>query len=285
MDIADVVNFAFSFKAQIVSIAESNFTTALAGAWGGAWAAQKSAEADNKKRRLLDEIRSTNAAISAAFSITNTFCGIKKQHIRELREKYDQQCKDREDFIEKHEKGLMKNEEPFAFDADLHSFYKVSTPIETLKTLLFEKISISGHALGLLDALELSILGVNELIESRNRVIDECQQQRLDGQALACVYFGIKDSANRVDERYSHAVRGIADLTDDCIFLSKLLGEALNAHGQKLKRTLGKKSPSIVNMDLSKAEGDGLIPSVENYTDWIQEPMSSEKKWWQGIFK
>ncbi|MGA8690272.1 MAG: hypothetical protein WB662_10285, partial [Methyloceanibacter sp.] len=64
---------------------------ALAGAAGGAWAAQKIAERVKLRKRLLQEVRNSNAAIELAQGICSTYLNLKEQHVRRLKQAYDEQ--------------------------------------------------------------------------------------------------------------------------------------------------------------------------------------------------
>jgi bifunctional pyridoxal-dependent enzyme with beta-cystathionase and maltose regulon repressor activities len=87
----------------------SNFITslvgALAGAGAGALAAQHIVERSKLRDELLREMRNTNAAIALAFSVTNTFLALKHQHIKALKENFDKQLAELEDFKQNRQEG------------------------------------------------------------------------------------------------------------------------------------------------------------------------------------
>src|SRR5690349_5606621 len=64
---------------------------ALAGAFAGAYGGQLIVERGKARDQLLAEIRNTNSAITIAFSVCNTLLSLKGQHLKRLKEEYDDQ--------------------------------------------------------------------------------------------------------------------------------------------------------------------------------------------------
>jgi hypothetical protein len=283
-DIVDMVDAALSHRDSLVSLLESNFTTALAGAFFGAWAAQKSAEKDNQKRRIIDEIRGTNAAIMASFGIANAYLGLKKQHVRDLVLEYQKQVKDHEAFVAAWQAKSIPPSESFHYEANFHIIYPVHTSIDTLQNILFEKLSASGHPIALVMALKQSIDNINSSLEARNAFIKECQSGARSDHEIACAYFGVMDQNRRVDGRYPSSLTGILGSTDECIFFSVQLCAALEKHAQELRDLLGKKTPKIVKIDFSKSKDADLFPADDDFKDWFP-PLPPETRWWKKAFK
>jgi hypothetical protein len=283
-DIVDMVDALLSNTDSLISFLESNFITALAGAFCGAWAAQKSAEKDNHKRRIIDEIRNTNAATMASFGIANAYIGLKKQHVRNLLSDYQKQTKERENFIAAQQAKKIPLETPFHYEANFHTIYSVHTSIDTLQSILFEKLSVSGHPIALVMALKQSIDNVNSSIEARNAFIKECQSGAISNHEIACAYFGVMNQNRRVDQRYPTSLNAISFSTDECIFFSTQLCAALEEHAKELKEQFGKKSPKIVKIDFSKSKDADLLPAEDDFKDWFPPPPIVEAKWWKRAF-
>ena len=87
---------------------------------------------------------------------------------------------------------------------------------------------------------------------------------------LAILYFGLPDKDGHIDSNYPDLVKATYDLTDDCIFFSKLLCEDLSAHGKKLKELLGDKSISISKPLFDIAKEKGLMPDDANYNNLLK---------------
>src|SRR4029077_8944546 len=155
-------------------VANSNFLTALAGAGAGAYGAQWIAERSDRKRRTLEEIRSTNPAIMAAFGIANTYCALKNQHVRRLKETFDRQENDFHAAQQSRLQGRASRQNVFQFTADFQTLQAPATMTGVLQRLLFEKVSITGRALASLATLCQSVDALAEALERRNSIIAHC---------------------------------------------------------------------------------------------------------------
>lgn len=253
----------------IVGVANSNFTTALAGAAAGAYGAQWITEKTQSKRRILEEIRSTNAAIMVAFGIVNTFCGLKRQHVARLSANFSTQRKQLLEFQKRRALGLLAPGEIFEFQADFQTLQLPPSPIDTLQKLLYEKISVTGRPLALVNTLAQTIGSLDGSLKLRNSVIETCKAQSRSNDALVRLYFGLPDQRGHRDENYPHSVEAIATHTDDCIFFSKLILEDLVRHGEKLRPKMGSDAPKIHQPDFSKAIALKLIPDESQYADLL----------------
>ncbi len=67
---------------NIKGVANSSFTTSLAGAFAGAIAAQRIAEKGKFREELVKEFQSTNSAIALAISVTSVALALKAAHQR-----------------------------------------------------------------------------------------------------------------------------------------------------------------------------------------------------------
>ncbi len=79
---------------MIANILNSTFVTSLlgagAGAWAGAYFAQRIVERGARRERLRDEVRYANSAIALALFIANTSLSLKAQHVRGMAQGYVQ---------------------------------------------------------------------------------------------------------------------------------------------------------------------------------------------------
>ncbi|MDY0884316.1 hypothetical protein ACFPL7_00990 [Dongia soli] len=258
------------------NLSNSNFFTALVGAFAGAYGAQAIVERAGRKKRLLEEIRNTNAAIVVACSITNTFCALKSQHVKGLKENLDAQRKELEIFKQARKQGAVAPEEAFYFQADFQSLPVVQVPIDVLRNLLFEKLSLVGRPLSIVAVLSQTIDSVIGAIERRNRIIDECKRRApIPINELVPLYFGLPNKDGHVDMTYSETVSAIYSHTDDCIFFSHLLGEDLEKHGKRLAKVYGSKAPRIEKTAFTNAERKALLPDPSLYSDWMKMPDAS----------
>lgn len=268
--------------------ASSNFfiviVSAGVGAFGGALGAQMISEKTRRREDLQKEIRNTNTAIMMSFSICNTYLMLKENHVAPLKENFEQQNRDLEEF-ERSRMALNGENAVFAFQANFLTIPPLSTRTDQLQMLAFEKISLNGRPLALVDALTNTIHSLNIIVAKRNQLIETYQAQRpIQDKILKNIYFGRPDDHGHVDSNYPDTVEGIHNQTDDCVFFSKLLCDDLIAHGKMLveryEKTISKRDvPTVNQTDFAKSEQKGLMPNPASYADWTSSFMKlSDKK-------
>lgn len=268
----------------------SAFVTALvgslAGAFGGAWAAQRIAERAKQRDEILREIRNTNAAMALAISITNTFLGMKKQHVKRLYEEF-QATKSRV------EKAIQENKgcSPPAvvhFRADLETLPPIVTPIKQLQDAIADKVSLEPGPSMLLHILSNSISAFNNSIETRNELIKQWKG-KLSEPELVPLYFGFPNKGH-VDQTYPSVIDAIHTYTNDAIAFSKMLGELLNQHGKRQQMEFAKRFkgpiPKVSSFDLSQAKD--MLPAEEDYADWqwvFEKKQTPPARWYVRIYE
>lgn len=210
----------------------SNFVTslvgALAGAGAGALAAQHIVERSKLRDELLREMRNTNAAIALAFSVTNTFLALKHQHVKALKENFDKQRAELEDFKQNLKAGKIAENQAFYFQADLQTLNPQAVPVDTLRTIVFERLSITGRALNLVAAIMQTVQSLEESLSKRNSLIQEYRGLEMTPEKLAPLYFGFQYELGHLDLSYTMLIDAIYRETDDGIFFSQLLCKDLS---------------------------------------------------------
>jgi hypothetical protein len=255
----------------IVNFADSNFfvalVTALAGAAAGALGAQWIVSRNESKRRLLEEIRATNAAIIVAFEIINTFCSLKSQHVRRLKETFDAQERAFHEAFERNQRGQAAGEVfEVQFDFQILTFPR--TPTDILQHLLVEKVSVAGRALSAFARLLSSLDGLSDALRGRNEFIAEIKAEQPHRNTIIARYFGLP-TGGREDLTYPSTVNAISLYTDDTIFFTHKLMEDLTQHGRNLAAAFGKRAPKVQQPDFAKAREQKLIPDDAQYADWV----------------
>lgn len=271
----------------VESALNSNFTTALlgslAGAFAGAFAAQKMVERSKTREELAKELRNTNAAIMASFTTCNAVLALKRQHVQPLYEKFVQDKKEVNAFHARSAAGQLQGNAQFHFVTDLRTFAAPTTPIDSLKDLLFNKLSVSGRALALVCAIEDAALGLTRSIQARQSLVEQIKSQSIPKDLLALYYFGFTLPNGDINQEYPDLVAAIHSYTDDLAFFSHLLCSDLTAHAHhlqsRLERVQRKHSTKATEVDFSQAKSSGLIPPDDQYTDWLKgfkQPGSGE---------
>lgn len=261
----------------------SNFFTAIAGACAGAFAgaygAQRIVARGKEREELLAEIRNTNAATVVALGICNTFLAIKKQHVKRLKETFDKQKTDYLARAHKYRMGELPPGDtapPPMFDLQVLVLPPFDLPLDTLRHQIFEKISLSNRrALMLVTSLTETVHGLNSSINNRNRLIASYHAAGMLSDDLLPLYFGFpQPSTHVINKTYPDLVDAIYRQTNDGIFYAKLLCDDLFAHNGQLagrfKKRFGRDAPGTMDKpDFTVPESEGLMPSEADYTDWL----------------
>jgi hypothetical protein len=264
---------------NLATLSNSAFTTslvgALAGAYAGAKAAQKIAERAKERSEYQVQIRNTNAAITLAFIICNAAISLKRQQTKDLCDMYFEKKAALEEFSRKRKFGEISRETLFEFQADLRSVPFPAVPIDALRSLVYEKLSVSGRPLALVATLAGVLSSLADLISNRNGLIASFKQ--ISPQAretiLPALYFGLPYDGGHVSTEYFDTMMGLQSLTDDVIFFSHLLCKDLASHGNKVlekyKSQFKGELEHIHAIELSSEKTAGLIPKNEQYSDWL----------------
>lgn len=255
------------------ALANSAFTTSLAGAFAGAWGAQRIAERGKHRSELKQEIASTNAAIAVCFGIANSFLGLKKQHVKALKETFDKERAAIVEYKRKRDTGEIQGDQRYPFKADLMTLSIQSQPIDTLKMLAFERLSIGAKPLNLVMTLGQTIEGLTNTFQRRNALIEQYKVEfKDDNRDLVVLYFGFPYQGGNVNMDYPNTLEAMSQQTDDGIFFSCMLCDELHAHGLKLaaefKVKFKKDVPRINAVSFEEAKRDGYVPDESGYPDW-----------------
>ncbi|HZZ66750.1 MAG TPA: hypothetical protein VFE18_01120 [Phenylobacterium sp.] len=256
------------------SALNSNFWTSLFGAGfgaiAGAWAAQRIADQKELRRNQIQEIRSTNTAITIAVAASNLFAALKRQYVRPLKESFDAARKELQNF-EKIE-GVERGAQPlvFRFKADFQEIMATRSQTDALKNILFYKINSRSKHLTLMHLLIQVEDNLNSCIEKRNQFIEEIRTSKIDDQRkLVDLYFGRIDKDGHIDERYPALIEGISTFTDDALVFSISLARDLVEHGSELEAALGRHGPRVTRPDFKKIEELDLIPKTDDYRELL----------------
>lgn len=265
------VDLVSAFLSLLESTAVS-FFGALAGAGAGAWGAQRVIERTRRREDLLREIRNTNAAVMVAFTIANAALGMKSQVVKPMVDRFRTDLEGLRNHLAKRQvSGAPKP--MFSFQADLQGFVAPSFPVDTLKTLVFDRISAYGKALNLVPLIENASIGLSRSIEERRSLILDFKKYPMD-DTWALRYFGEKSPSGHTHREFADLIDVIASYTDDVIYFSGALSEELVAHSQRLHKVFsdryGKGAPQVDAPDFSGPKELGLYPSMKDYGAWEQ---------------
>lgn len=261
----------------IKAAANSNFTTALlgslAGAYGGAWAAQRIAEKTKRRDELRTEIGHCNAVIELAGGICSTCLNVKEQHILPLKQSYDRQ----KELVHAYFRGLTDGTIPRGTVADvgpmdLRTLDTVRFRWAQLDSLVMEKLTVRGRARMLMPVLVQSLETLNSLIHERNERVAALKADDLPDKRKIALLFALPFEDRSRDETYSDLMNGLSKTVDDCVYFSQLICKDVGWHGRGLRLEFVRKFrgdvESIQRMSFAEPELRGVMPSDADYPTW-----------------
>lgn len=246
----------------------------LTGAFGGALGAQRIVERSKQRDEWLKELRNTNAATMVAFSACNAALATKKQHVEPLRTSFNDARAALLKWQAERATGQRQGNTAYHVPIDLRVFPAPVVPMETLKNLVFEKLSAVGRPLALVSVLEQSLAGAREAVAKRDLLVQRFASGGIPENLTADFYFGLKLPNGHLNQEHPDLVEGIYSYMDDIAFFSALLCADLMAHGNRLHaaftKRFGKGAPRVSTVDFSGPRKSGLIPPDSQYDDWLR---------------
>lgn len=237
----------------------------LAGAFAGAWAAQRNNEKAKNIESLKKEIQVSNRGIMLTLSSFNVALAIKKQYVKDLKEQYESELKRLEEYKNKRPRP------PEAFEAILmlHQIQTMNFPIDALQNVIMDQSS--DKALRALTSLGESIELLNNAIIRRNELIESFKAGAIPrGYTLDAMYFGQPVNGN-TNKEYGSSIDGIYLYNNDVIFYSLKLCEYLREHALNVAtkyKKITKSKASVCEFDVSEAVDNGLIPDDPEHRKW-----------------
>lgn len=233
---------------------------ALAASFAGAYGAQWIVEREGNKRRALEEIRATNAAITLALFISNVGLSLKRQHLDAMVRKYA------DDQTRREAHAAARRPEPFEVAVDWQTLPMTELPFDSLRGLIFDRVDCPGPVVSLVAMLEATAYHLRGAVNNRNSFIEEIKNMgALTGEQRAALYFGLPKNDGTTDRRYPNLMDAISNYTDAMILFATILAVELVAHGDAAAARLGKAAPKIRRMKLRPVFAEGLIPEVAEY--------------------
>ena len=273
-----VPTIIMSFLTLVWSWLNSNLSIAfvggLTGAFGGALGAQRIVERARQREDWVRELRNTNAATMVAFSVCNSALATRKQHVEPLRNGFNKARDDLLKFKAERATGQRQGNAEYHVPLDLKVFPAPVVPMETLKDIIFQKLSVVGRPLALVSVLEQSLSGVRDAILRREALVQRFASGSIPETLTANFYFGLKLPNGHVTQEHPDLVECIYSYLEDIAFFSALLCQDLMAHGDQLHaaftKRFGKGAPRVSTADFSGPRSLGLIPPDSQYTDWLK---------------
>lgn len=263
-----------------ISFLDSNFVTSLigslAGAAGGAFAAQHLGDKSKKTEELIKEIRSVNVAISLAAGICETYIHFKTQLLLPVLKNFNAEKARLSDLNKIRATEPHRRIPETHLVCDLRSFHPFTPPTDSLMSLAQEKITPKPRATIMISRLKEVVDQHNHTISERNKIIGRMQaDQNSDDEDRKNFYFGLPLRNGNLNTEYPDTLNALVELTDTLIFFSSQINDDLFKHGVELikqYKNLGGEIPvKSTKIDFDNARKSGLIPSNEGFKDWFEK--------------
>lgn len=234
------------------------------------WQQQRQAQAKFRDERIA-ELRNCAAARAAAFAACNSALTLKKQIVKPMYERFKGEQSAHTAFVAARASGQRQGNAPYVLNIDGHTFPAPTIPIETLRDLVYNKLSVHARALALTGEVEAALHGLARAISQREEVMSGF---RVMPQAdLASSYLGLPNSNGTTDMRYANIVEVIYGYCDDLAFFSQRLGVDLAEHSKALFDSIPRKLRDGVAEpkpapDFSGPVKSGLMPPEDRYSQW-----------------
>jgi hypothetical protein len=249
------------------------FVGGFTGAIGGALGAQRISERNRRREEKLKELRYTNAAIMVGYTICNAALALKKQHVQPMRESFLNAKTDLEAFKVKRDAKQVPPDVQFQVQLGMRTYPAPIVPIESLKDIMFQELSVVGRPLALAAVIEQSLIGLSAAIAKRDQLIQRFGTGDIPEELHPNYYFGLPFQGGHINQEFPDLVEAIYSYVDDLAFFSSKLCVDLIKHGAKVRESLmkkpSKKVPRVSEVDFSGPLKSGLIPPDSLYKDWL----------------
>lgn len=291
-DITSIVTELSSLVGSTKDFANSAFTTslvgALAGAFAGAIAAQRIAEKGKFREELIKEFHYTNSALALSMAVTNVAMALKKQHVKNLKDSYDEDQQRFLEFKTKIRKGEIDAKTPFELSPNLLFLEKISPPVGSLQEIILSRLLVVGRAIPAVTALADAVTNLNGALTKRNELLERFQNKEFsEGASFEHMYLGLRYGSGHTNQEYMGYIQAISSYTDDVIFFCIKLCEDLEVHGETLNKRYKSKlrgaPPRLTTLNFEQSYKEGWIPKDEEYEKWLSgfhnRPPSQKKGW------
>lgn len=243
---------------------------ALAGAWGGAYAADKIARKKEIYREENSEFKATLNALAMANNIINTIAQLKMQHLDGLVSSYEQLHLKFEQLGATHKQGEVYE---IYVPMDFQTLPKLVTPVGDLQHLVYERISLSGRQVMLMAQLVQCLYALDHAIDGRTVFIKnfKSKEWETDQEKIEC-FFGLPTQEGNIDADYKSLIEALKIHSDGCLAFSRLLHDALLGKAKKLKGHLGADDVKIYSIDFLDVEKKITYPDMADYAHWVDQP-------------
>ncbi len=266
----------------------NNISVAFFGALVGGGVTYWFGARNERRRELLDEIRSTDAARALTFNVIERSIQLNAQNVRRMVGNFQLQRHS----LEAHQRDIRAGRLPP--NAGLHiplEFRRLDpfiVPAERLEAIVLEQISIRGRRAQLAVTVMQVWVSLNESIKQLAEQLAYLREWQAADSDKAYRFYGLPYQGTNVDSTLVDVINAIGRQTDDLAWFSRRLLRELEAHARTLRQEFSDQwfagAPGrVVPANFSEAEASGMFPSDAFYSDWekgfIQLLQPTRSRW------
>jgi hypothetical protein len=258
------LGWAAPLAIPIWAFVNTNFTTALMGAFAGAFGATWIFRRTEERKRLFEQLRFIQSTVSSVNLVTQHFLSTKKQllvplknNFAEIEGLYDQLARQ------------QVAEPQIEFPIDFQQLPKIKVPIEELKDLAFHQLEFASPVQTLIQQLDTTVEQYNRAVTNRNQKVNQFETMNTHELAFIQQHFlGRPDDIGNANTAFPDIMNSLLTSADDAIYFSIKCSDCLVQIGKAIKKKLNVEEYKIVHMNLDPEELDDLLPDKAPFIDW-----------------
>lgn len=227
------------------------------------------------REERIAELKNCAAARAAVFAACNSALTLKKQLVKPMYDRFNKDKAKHAAYLAARAFGQRQGNAPYVFQVDCHTFPAPTIPMETLRDLVYNKLSVHARALALTGEIEAALNGLARALSQREEVMSAFRV--MSQSDLVHSYFGVPNSNGTTDMRYANIVEIIHDYCDDLAFFSYKLGIDLAEYSKALYHSMPRELRKGVAEPKPAPDFSGPIKSG------LMPPDSKYNQWWAGF--
>lgn len=249
----------FATLATAINLAGVAVSSALA-AFFGALGAQRIISKGMIAEKISANLNLNNSAIQTCYTILNNAITFKKQHVVELKSRYEEA---------QNAAKMAKAGDVVRLLMDFRSLPLPRFPTNFAEQLFFQEMRLSGRAAAAAGTLLQSLDLLADSVRRREDLLNEVRTSDMTERERISLFLGIDLGQGR-DARYQDLVHAISLYCDDVIFFSLILEHDL-AQALPVKKSRWRRS--VITSSSSRIKWrDGIsqyMPNAAEYADWL----------------
>lgn len=256
--------WATPLATPIWSFLDTNFATALMGAFAGAFGANWIIRRTEERKMLYEQLRYIQTIVSATNLITNHFLSSKEQLLVPLKNNFEETERRYDQLVGQQADGPL-----IEFPFDFQKLPNMKVPIEELKDLIFHQLEFASPVQTLIQQLDTTVEQYNNAVTNRNQLVDQFMAMNTHELAfIKHILLGRPDGNGNANTVFPDAMNSLFKSADDAIYFSIKCSDYLIQLGKAIKEKLNIGEYKIIHMKFEPEKLGDLLPDKASFIDW-----------------